>query len=104
LVLEDETIISKQSIHLFLKRYSERGYIGRKLGSGMTLKLSPAILQLIEGCMREDDETTATQLQTCLAAFNVHVSLTTILRNRRQLGSQFSILSADQKCKPRKAA
>ena len=36
LVLEDETIISKQSIRLFLKRYSERGYIG---GSGMTLKL-----------------------------------------------------------------
>ena len=49
------------------------------VGSGMTLKLSPAILQLIEHCMREDDETTATQLQARLAVFNVHVSLTTIL-------------------------
>jgi len=86
LVLEDDTIISKQSTRLFLKRYSECGYIGRKPGSGTTLKLSPAILQLIEGCMREDDETTAKQLQTRLAAFNVHVSLTTILQNRRQLG------------------
>ena len=36
--------------------------------------------------MREDDETTATQLQTRLAGFNVHVSLTTIVQNRHQLG------------------
>jgi len=86
LVLEDETIVSRQSIRLFLKRFAERGYIGRKPGSGMTLKLSPAILELIEQCMQEDDETTATQLQTRLAAHNVHVSLSTVLRNRRQLG------------------
>ena len=36
--------------------------------------------------MQEDDETTATLLQTRLAAHNVHVSLSTILRNQRQLG------------------
>ena len=36
--------------------------------------------------MREDDETTATQLQARLATHGVYVSLTTILRNRRQLG------------------
>jgi len=82
LVLEDQTIVSRQSIRLFLKHYSERGYIGRKPGSGMTLKLSPAILELIEYCMRQDDETTATQLQARLAGHNVHVSVTTILRNR----------------------
>jgi len=86
LLLEDEIMVSKQSIRLFLKRYSERGTIGRKPGSGMTLKLSPAILQIIEQAMRDDDETTATQLQVKLAAYNVHVSLSTILRNRRQLG------------------
>ena len=86
LVLEDQTIVSRQSIPLFLKQYSEHGYIGRKPGSGMTLKLSPAILQLIEHYLQEDNETTATQLQARLAVFNVHVSLTTILRNRHQMG------------------
>ena len=39
LLLEDEIMVSKQSIRLFLKRYSERGTVGRKPGSGMTLKL-----------------------------------------------------------------
>jgi len=47
-ILEDEIIVSKQSIRLFLKRFSERGYIGRKPGSGMTLKLIPNILVLID--------------------------------------------------------
>ena len=86
LVLEDETIVSRQSIRLFLKRFRERGTIARKTGSGVTLKLSPSVLGLIEAAMREDDETTATQLQARLAAHSVYVSLTTILRNRRQLG------------------
>ena len=36
--------------------------------------------------MREDDETTASQLQAKLAAHGCYLSLTTILRNRRQLG------------------
>ena len=35
---------------------------------------------------RNDDETTATQLQHLLASRNVYVSLSTILRNWRQLG------------------
>ena len=86
LVLEDEIIVSKQSVCLLLKRFKERGTIARKAGSGLTLKLSPTILQMIESAMREDDETTATQLQAKLAAEGVYVSLTTILRNRRQLG------------------
>jgi len=79
-------LLQRQSICLFLKRYSERGYIGRKPGSGMNLKLSPTILQLIEYSMQQDDETTATQPQARLAVHNVHVSLSTILHNRRQLG------------------
>ena len=63
LVLEDATVISRQSIRIFLKPFKEHGTIARKPGSGLTLKLSPTILQLIESAMREDDETTATQLQ-----------------------------------------
>jgi len=79
LLLEDETLVSKQSIRLFLKWYSERGTIGRMSGSGMTLKPSPTNLQIIELAMGNDDETTATQLQVTLGACNVHVSLSTIL-------------------------
>ena len=60
--------------------------LARKPGSILTLKLSPTILQVIESAMREDDETTATQLQAKLAAHGCYVSLTTTLRNRRQLG------------------
>ena len=86
LVLEDEIIVSKQSVRLFLKRFKERSTTARKAGSRPTLKLSPTILQMIESTMREDDETTATQLKAKLAAEGVYVSLTMILHNRRQLG------------------
>ena len=37
LVLEDEIIVSKQSVRLLLKRFKERGTIARKAGSGLTL-------------------------------------------------------------------
>ena len=86
LVLEDNTTVSKQSVRLFLKRFVQRGTIARKPGSGRALKLSPTILQIIERAMQEDDETTATQIQANLASHDVYVSLTTILRNRRQMG------------------
>jgi len=45
----------------------------------MTLKLSSTILQLIDYCMQQDNETTATWLQVRLGVHNVTVSLTTIL-------------------------
>ena len=86
LVLEDGIIVSKQSVQLFLKQYSDRGTIDRKEGSGLPPKLSPAALEVIDTAMKEDDELTATQLQSKLAAKGIYVSLTTILRNRKQLG------------------
>ena len=69
-----------------LKRFTERGTIARKPGSGLSLKLLPIILEIIKSVMQEDDKTTATQLQAKLAARGCYVSLTTILHNRRQLG------------------
>lgn len=36
--------------------------------------------------MRQDDETTATQLQALLAHYHIYISLATIVRNRRELG------------------
>ena len=44
------------------------------------------VQQIIETAMQEDDETTATQLQTKLADHGIYISLATILRNRRLLG------------------
>ena len=66
LALEDGINISRHSVRLFLKRYKDLGTIARKQGSGCPLKLSPAIQQIIESTMQEDDETTATQLQARL--------------------------------------
>ena len=86
LVLEDGISISRHLVRLFLKRFKDRGTIARKEGSGCPFKLSPAIQQIIESAMQEDDETTATQLQSRLATCGIYVSLATILRNRQQLG------------------
>ena len=59
LVLEDGVKISKQGVRQFQDRYLYYLTIGRKEGSGLNAKLSPAIQQVIENAMREDDETTA---------------------------------------------
>ena len=86
LVLEDGIRASKQGVRQFLKRYGNRGTIARKPGSGFPGKLLPSVQQIIELAMRQDDDMTATQLQFKLAAYRLYVSLTTILRNRHQLG------------------
>ena len=104
LVLEDEILVSKQGIRLFLKRYGERGTIARKPGSGFPPKISPAISLIVEQAMREDDETTATQLQAKLAVHGVYVSLTTIVCSRHQLdwtyrGSAYCQLTRHQTSK-----
>ena len=51
LVLEDEIAVSKQSIRLFLKRFKQHRTIARKSGSVYSVKLAPAILQIIESAM-----------------------------------------------------
>ena len=86
LVLEDEIRVSKQGVRQFLKRYNATHTIARKPGSGLPPKLSPSVQRIIEEAMRNDDETTATQLQCILASREIYVSLATIVRNRRQLG------------------
>jgi len=89
LVLEDGIRVSKQGIRKFLVRYTETGKISRKPGSGCPPKIMPALQHLIDLRMQEDDETTATQLQSLLAHHGVYVSLSTILRSRKQLGWNF---------------
>ena len=86
LVLEDGIKLSKVGIRRFLKRFADQGTIARKPGSGAPPKISQEIQLVIEATMREDDETTATQLQAKLADHGVYVSLSTISRCRHQLG------------------
>ena len=64
LFLEDGIQVSKQGVQLFLKRYKE-------YGSGMVSHLTPAVQRVIEQAMQEDDETTATQLQSRLASYGM---------------------------------
>lgn len=86
LVLEDQIVVSKQGVWQFIKHYRQCGTIARKPGSGLPPKLSPAIQQLIEQTMQQDDETSVTQLQAKLASLGIYVSLATIVHNRVQLG------------------
>ena len=86
LVLEDGIRVSKQGVRQFLKRYHIYNTIARKQGSCLRPKLSPSVQQLIENAMRENGETTITQLQAMLAHYGVYVSLATIVRNRQELG------------------
>ena len=86
LQLEDHIQTTKQGVRQFLKRYKLSKSISWKPGSGMPPKLSPELQKFIEDTMRNDDETTATQLQAKLASMNIYVSLATIVRNRVDLG------------------
>lgn len=86
LILEDQISVCKQGVRQFLKHYQKYGTISRKPGSGLPPKLSPSIKQLIESTMRQDDETTATQIQAKLATYGIYVSLATIVRSRLELG------------------
>lgn len=58
MVLEDKTVVSKQGVRLFLKCYQDTHTILRKPGSGLSLKLSPNLKQLIEDIMQLHDEIT----------------------------------------------
>ena len=86
LVLEDGIRVSKVGVRRFIHCYTTRGTIARQPGSGFPPRLTPEIQTIIEGAMREDDETTTTQLQSRLAVYGVYVSLATILRGRQKLG------------------
>ena len=86
--------VSKQIVCYFLKWYAVCWTNDRKPGSGCPSKITLAIKQIIEDAMCRDDETTATQIQTILAAHNVYISLATIIRARHQMGWIYRVLSA----------
>lgn len=85
-ILKDENIIiCRQTVWRFKKHFSQHKTISALPRSGRLSK-SQKIFQIIETCMRKDDETTAQQLRNILSQKGIDVSLTTILRARKQLG------------------
>ena len=74
LVLEDGIRASMQGVRQFLKRYGNHGTITRKPGSGLPGKLTPSAKMMTR------------LLHSCNSTYGLYVSLTTILRNRHQLG------------------
>ena len=74
LVLEVGIRASMQGVRQFLKRYGNHGTITRKPGSGLPGKLAPSAKMMTR------------LLHSCISTYGLYVSLTTILRNRHQLG------------------
>ena len=80
---------SRYGVAKFLKVYQSTGTIGRRAGSGRMSSITWKIKELAEEKMKEDDETTATQLHYMLLDNGITISLRTVLRCRTILGWTF---------------
>ena len=86
-ILEEEGIhVSRVAIWRFLRRYDETQCLGRKEGSGRPSKITTDMKIVVQGQMEEDDETTAYQLHKLLTGKGYNISISTILRCRKELG------------------
>ena len=85
----DEISVSRYGVAKFLKVYQTTGTIERRPGSGRMSSITWKIKELVEGKIKEDDETTATQLHSMLADNGITISLRTVLRCRTTLGWTF---------------
>ena len=85
--LEREGIaVSRRGVAKFITRFLRRGTIARQPGSGRKTKITDDIQRIVEHQMRQDDETTASQLHVLLSSLGYHLDLHTILRCRTALG------------------
>ena len=80
---------TRHTIARFIRRYEQTQTIARKEGSGRPSKITAQVKQLVDSAMREDDETTATQLHNLLTSNGISISLSTIIRCRSMLGWTF---------------
>ena len=83
-VLKNEGI--KSGVWHFLKNYSITKSISRKPGSGRRSIVTSEIKRIVDQQMEKDDETTACQLVKIIESNGFSLSLSTVLRCRRQLG------------------
>ncbi len=82
----DGISVSRYGVAKFLKVYQTTGTIERRAGSGRISSVTWEIKELVEQKMKEDDETTATQLHSMLVVNGITISLRTVLRCRTTLG------------------
>ena len=89
-LLQEESIsASRVGIAKFLMKYELTGSVSRAPGSGRPTKISTEIKAIVEDKMREDDETTASQLHKILTSRGYQISSRTILHCRSALGRTF---------------
>ncbi len=89
LLREERVRCTRVGVAYFLKKFAETGTISRRAGSGRPSKITTEIKEIVDQQMRDDDETTATQLHHLLTSKGYSISLRTILRCRTSLGWTF---------------
>lgn len=78
---------TRQTVWRFWRKYRETGTIFPVAKRGRPRKLTAEVMELIEAAMQENDETTATEIQTRLQqALGQTLSVQSIRRGRRLLG------------------
>ena len=88
--LADEGMTAtRQGLAKMINRYEATGTLQRRPGSGRPSVITPQIKSLVEEQMRNDDETTAIQLEILLRRKGYTLSRSTILRSRLSLGWTF---------------
>ncbi len=79
--------VTTQAVRRCYVKYIQKGSIERRRGSVRPILRTAGVLQAIETIMQGDDEATACQMRSYLLREGQRLlSLTTILRGRRQLG------------------
>ena len=86
---EEGIFVSRVGIWKFLQVYRSTGSIARREGSGRPTKITGEVKLIVEAQMLKDDETTAYQIHKLLIDKGIVVSISTILRCRKQLGWTF---------------
>ena len=89
LLREEKLDASRVGIAKFLKKVKATGSISRTPSSGRPSKITGEMKEIVEAKMREDDETTASQLHALLVSRGHEVDLRTVLRCRTSLGWTF---------------
>lgn len=98
-LLEDEGVyVSRVTVWKFLRHFEETNCLSRKEGSGRPTKITPQVKAFVEETMQKDDETTAFQLHKKLTDNGFSISISTILRCRKELGWTFRGKSRPSHC------
>ena len=82
--------LCRQTVWRVIKHFEKYGHVSPLPRSGRPSKLSDEVLEAIEAAMQDDDETTAKKIQKKLDCLGKPaISLTSILKGRKQLGWTF---------------